>query len=376
MAGLAKNPFHYGTPAEGKHFAGREVELAALLSRLRAGINVVVASPRRYGKTSLLLRAERELEGDGAAVVHVNVLRSRDLGSFASQLATEMFRAPGGRWHRARQAVPEFLGRLRARPVVSFEGEHPKFGFDAGLATRDSDDVLTDVYALLGDLAGRRPAALILDEFQAIVGLGVHLPGLLKALADAHPQVSLVLAGSRRHLMEQLVSAPNAALYGMAEPLALGPLPEQIMAAHLRSRSSAGRKPMGEAVARGIVELAGPAPNDIQRLAYEAYDTAGAGVDEGAVRAGLANAAAHDAAAYAERYEILSPGQRRVLSALAEASTERPAGAAFVARTNMANPSSVKKALNALQAADLVARREGTLVVADPFFAAWLRGPQ
>jgi len=43
---VARNPFHYGTPAEGEHFAGREAELAALLSRLRAGINVVVVSPR------------------------------------------------------------------------------------------------------------------------------------------------------------------------------------------------------------------------------------------------------------------------------------------------------------------------------------------
>ena len=44
--------------------------------------------------------------------------------------------------------------------------------------------------------------------------------------------------------MEQLVSAPSAALYGMAEPIALGPLPEEVMAAHLRSRAAAGRKPM------------------------------------------------------------------------------------------------------------------------------------
>ena len=193
---MARNPFHYGTPAEGEHFAGRETELAALESRLRTGINVVVISPRRYGKTSLLLRAEHDLERDGAAVIHANVLRSRDLGSFASQLATEAFRAPGGRWHRARQAVPEFLRRLRARPVVTFEGEHPKFGFDTGLSAPDADSVLADVYGVLADLADRRPAALVLDEFQAIVQLGAHLPGLLKALADAHPRVSLVLAGS------------------------------------------------------------------------------------------------------------------------------------------------------------------------------------
>jgi hypothetical protein len=372
---MARNPFHYGTPAEGEHFAGRETELAAILSRLRSGINVVVVSPRRYGKTSLLLRAEHELEQDGAAVIHANVLRSRDLGSLASQLATQAFRAPGGRWHRTRQAVPEFLRRLRARPVVTFEGEHPKFGFDTGLSASDADDVLADIYGVLAEVAGgRRPSALVLDEFQAIVGLGAHLPGLLKALADAHPEVSLVLAGSRRHLMEQLVSAESAALYGMAEPITLGPLPEDVMAAHLRSRAATGRKSMSDAVARLILALAGPVPNDIQRLAYETYDTAGPTIDEPAVHAGLTAAAAHNAATYAERYEILSPGQRRVLSALAEAPTAHPASAAFLAQTALANSSSVKKALNVLEEAELVARRGATLVVADPFFAAWLRG--
>jgi uncharacterized protein len=371
---MPKNPFHYGTPAEGEHFAGRETELAAFLSRLRSGINVVVISPRRWGKTSLLLRAERELAGDGAAVIHANVLRSRDLGSFASQLATQAFRAPGGRWHRTRQAVPEFLRRLRARPVVTFDGEHPKFGFDTGLSAPDAEDVLADIYGVLADLAGRRPAALVLDEFQSIVELGAHLPGLLKALADEHPKVSLVLAGSRRHLMEQLVSAPSAALYGMAEPMALGPLPEDIMTAHLRARAAAGRKPMSDTVARTIVALAGPAPNDIQRLAYEAYDAAGSTIDDHAAHIGLAAAVAHAAATYAERYEILSSGQRRVLATLAETPTEQPSGAAFLARTALANPSSVAKALRVLKAAELVARREMGIVVADPFFAAWLRG--
>jgi hypothetical protein len=371
---VTRNPFHYGTPAEGEHFAGRETELAAILSRLRAGINVVVVSPRRYGKTSLLLRAEHELEEDGAAVIHANVLRSRDLGSFASGLATQAFRAPGGRWHRARQAVPEFLRRLRARPVVTFEGEHPKFGFDTGLSAPDADGVLADIYGVLAEVASRRPSALVLDEFQAIVGLGAHLPALLKALADAHPEVSLVLAGSRRHLMEQLVSAESAALYGMAEPITLGSLPEDVMAAHLCSRAATGGKSMSDTVARLIVALSGPVPNDIQRLAYETYDTAGATIDEPAVHAGLAAATAHDAASYAERYEILSPGQRRVLSALAEAPTEHPASAAFLAQTALANSSSVKKALGVLEEAELVARRGAILVVADPFFAAWLRG--
>ena len=370
-----KNPYHYGTPAEGEHFVGREEELSALLSRLRNGINVALTSPRRYGKTSLLLRAERELAEEEAAVLHVNVLRCRDEAALAGELAGDAFRAPGGRWHRARQAVPDFLKRLRASPTVTFEGEHAKFGFESRLAVADADGVIADVYGLVGELARRRSAAIVLDEFQAIVDLGEHLPGLFKSLADAHPQVALVVAGSKKHLMDQLVAAPAAALYNMAERLALGPIAGDVMADYLQTRARSGGKRMTGEVAALIIERAGPVPNDIQRLAYEAHDVADQAIDRAAVDAGLARVVAHESETFAERFERLAPGQRRVLIALTEEPTAGPASAAFTARTGLANHSSVRKALTALEHDELVIRRAGHLQVADPFLAAWLRTP-
>lgn len=369
----ARNPYHYGTPAEAEHFAGRDEELGALVSRLRNGINVVVVSPRRYGKTSLLLRAEEEVGEDRALTVHVNLLRCRDLPALAGQLTTAAFKAPGGAWHRVGQAVPEFLKRIRITPTVTFEGDHPKFTFEARLAEADADGIIADVYQLLAESARQRPAALVLDEFQAVLELAPHLPRLLKSLADTHSNVALVLAGSKQHLMDALVSSPNSALFGMAEHLALGPLPDNVMADHLRARAKIGRKPMSDVVARRIIERAGPVPNDIQRLAYESYDAALDRIDELAVDSGLDRAVAHEAATYAERYERISLGQRRLLLALAEEAPTEPYGAAFVGRTGLANASSVRKTVDALQSDETIAWRNRALVVADPFFAAWLR---
>jgi hypothetical protein len=82
---------------------------------------------------------------------------------------------------------------------------------------------------------------------------------------------------------------------------------------------------------------------------------------------------AHESDTFAERYELLAPGQRRVLLALADEPTDAPASAAFIARTGLANHSSVRKALTALEHDELVIRRSGRLEVADPFLAAWLR---
>lgn len=369
-----RNPYHYGTPALDEHFTGRNDELAALVSRLRDGINVVVVSPRRYGKTSLILRAEHEIERDHAAVVHVNVLRCGDLDTLAAQLASQAFAVPGGAWRRGADAIKEFLKRFRVTPTLTVEGDVPRLLFEARLAESDAESVIEDVYRVLAETAERRPAVLVLDEFQAVVDIAPRLPKLLKALADAHSNVSLVVAGSKQHLMNALIASPDAALYGMAERFALQPLPDDVMAAYLRKRARAGGKSMSEEVARLVIDLARPAPNDIQRLAYEAFGAAGERMDEAAVRTGMQRAVAHEAATYAERVERLSVGQRRVLAALAHEPVEQPHAAQFVARTRLANASSVRKALDVLEADELVARRGGAVVVADPFFAAWLRG--
>ena len=49
-----RNPFDYGGPVSGPHFAGRRDELSAVTRRLADHIGVVVTAPRRYGKSSLI----------------------------------------------------------------------------------------------------------------------------------------------------------------------------------------------------------------------------------------------------------------------------------------------------------------------------------
>jgi len=343
---------------------------------MRNGVNVVLLSPRRYGKTSLLLRAEAQLVAGRpeAAVVNANVLRCRDLSSLVSRLVSGVYRVPGARWHRARQAVPQFVRRLRLAPSVTFDDSGaPRFSFLPGLAATDAEEVIADVYQLLAEQAPRRPAALVLDEFQAIVDHGVHLPGLFKALADEHPEVALVLAGSKRHLMERLVTSSGAPLYDMAERLELGPIPPEVMVDYLRRRAEAGRKSLAEGAAREIVQMAGPVPNDIQRLAYEAYDAASGAIDATAVGRATSAAVAHGAAGYAEQFGRMAAGQRRVVTALASEPSSTPYAAAFVSRVNLANGASVRKALVALAETEVVVERDGFYAVADPFFAAWLR---
>jgi hypothetical protein len=368
-----RNPYHYGTPVSGAQFAGREQETAALVQRMSDGINVVLVSPRRYGKTSLLVRAATTLTKQGGLVARVNVLRCADQAALAAQLTSAVYELPGARWHRLRQAVPEFVRRLRITPSVTFDGDRPRFSFEPSLSAADTDRVVADVYAALAEHPPKKSAALVLDEFQAIVDIGRHLPALLKALADEHPSVSLVLSGSKQHPMRRLVVDAKAPLYGTAEHFALDVLPPDVMASYLRRRARSAGKPMSAQAAAEIIAAAGPVPNDIQHLAYEVFDAAAERIRPADVRAGIARAVDHEASLHAERFETLAPCQRRVLTELARRPISAPQAADFVRRASLANASSVRRALDALRGEELVVRRDGTYQVADPFFAAWLR---
>ena len=348
-----------------------------MVSRLENHVSVVLSSPRRYGKSSLIRRSceilgARRLQ---PAIVSVNLLRCATPANLVAALLRGLYVVPGGPWSRLKQAVPAFVHRFRLSPTVQFMVDgSPTFTFGPTLGAADAESVVADVYAALGQIGQKRPAVLVLDEFQAVTDLDPHLPALLKALADEHPTVSLVLAGSRHHLMEALVFDKGAPLYNMCQTIALGPIADADWLAFLASRAAAGRKPLaGQEVAELILELAGPVSFDIQQLAFESYLRASTTLDRPAVEAGMTQLIDHEASSYAERFEALSPGQRRVLVALAAGPVAGAGSQAFANAVGLADPTSVRKALTTLAHAELLVRRPEGWRVDDPFFAAWIR---
>jgi hypothetical protein len=343
---------------------------------MRNGINVVVTAPRRYGKSSLLGVAAEQLAEEGS-IVRANLLRVPSVEVLANRLVSDTYSLTGGSWRRSAQAVVEFAKRLRPQLTVTFDDAgHPSFSLAPSTTPREAEQLIDDVFRILAELAKNGPAVLMLDEFQATAELSPRLPELLKALCDEHPGVSLVLAGSRRHLMESLVLAPGAPLYNMAERLALGPVEVPVMQRYLQRRAKSGGKSMSAAVALDICDRVGPIPHDIQRLAYEAFDTSSQTITIARIAVAMRQVVAHESVVYAERFSKLAFGHRRVLWGLASAEVRQPTAAQFVRSVGYANAASVAKALRGFEDDETVVNRNGVVTIADPFFRDWLRNEQ
>ncbi|MGH9062907.1 MAG: AAA family ATPase [Acidimicrobiales bacterium] len=370
---MTSPPYHYGSPVGPDHFCDRADELAAIVGRMLSATNVILLSPRRYGKTSLLALAAARARARRARIAQVNLLRCASRREVTQAVidaaAKEILES-------RRRSVAAWVGRLRVRPsvTVGLDGSL-SVRFEPGLADRDWEGTLVDTFALVEERAKVSPVSVVLDEFQHVAEIDPGLPGVFKALADAAPSASLVFAGSHAHLMERLTASPGAPLLDMGEVIRLGPVPEAAMVAYLQERAASAGKVMGDDVAAAIWKKGGPVPNDVQRLAYASFEVAASVIDLASVDAGMHRVVSHQASMYADRFERLAAGHQRILLVLAASPTTQPFSRAFLDSVEMANANGVRKALRALEEQELLVLQDGRRTVADPFLREWLLTP-
>lgn len=68
-----QNPFVFGKAAEGVHFTDRKQDALRLSANLSHGINTVLISPRRWGKTSLVKKVIEDVSSDEIKVVFIDI---------------------------------------------------------------------------------------------------------------------------------------------------------------------------------------------------------------------------------------------------------------------------------------------------------------
>ena len=74
---MENKPFIFGVATSGDNFTDREKETERLLLNFRHGINTVLISPRRWGKTSLVRKVCRLAQSDKLKVVYLDIFSCR-----------------------------------------------------------------------------------------------------------------------------------------------------------------------------------------------------------------------------------------------------------------------------------------------------------
>ncbi|MDE6440419.1 MAG: ATP-binding protein, partial [Bacteroidales bacterium] len=123
-------PFVFGVATADENFTDREKETARLLANFQHGINTILISPRRWGKTSLVQKICRIAQSDKLKIVYLDIFSCRSDREFYDKFAEAVLKQTSSKWDEWMEHVKLFLSRIS--PKISL-GPDPMSDFAISL---------------------------------------------------------------------------------------------------------------------------------------------------------------------------------------------------------------------------------------------------
>lgn len=277
--------FPTDSPVPARQLIGRRDDVAEVATRLEAGTHLVVAGPRRTGKTSVCEAALGRLARRGVYTAKVDLFRASDAGELAEAVAAAVIAnrsATHRALRRARTAGRAALSAAQAQAVLKLVGElgeGVELALTPGLAARDPERAL-DLALELPErvaVADSRRLVLFFDEFQELAsarrpyGEPDAVTNRMRAIFQRSTSVSYLFAGSIEHVMRDLFAPSRRAFSGFGSFYSLRPITVEEWHAGLAERFAADDCTVSDAALARIVELGAGHPRATMRIAQQAH---------------------------------------------------------------------------------------------------------
>ena len=379
---LARQPpgprFPIGGPVPSEDLVGREPYMRRAADRLLDGEHVLIAGPRRIGKTSVILEVLRRLRRKGALAAYVDCLGATGVRELGERLAAALLAALEGRDaidDVRRIAAGMHAGRMRYEhlelvlPVV--KETSAQRAFEAAL----------DLPRAVAARSGKR-VVIALDEFQEAGRVGQRVFDLMRSRFQSQRGVAYAFLGSEEGILEELFAQKGRALYRFAVALDLaeegghrfGIDPAEWLA-YLRRKFGQRKISLAETEVDRILDATGGHPQDTMQLCAALYHF----VREQGLRSVTAQLV--DIAYELTLRELERPfalhwsdlGEQKYLQAIAKRIARREP--LYAARPDGDVPrAEVLRAVTTLQARGLVVRTgRGRYEYLEPMFAEYVR---
>jgi hypothetical protein len=277
--------FPSDSPIPPGQLIGRREDVGEITTRLEAGTHLVVAGPRRTGKTSVCEAAVARLARRGAYTARVDLFRLADAGELAEAVAGAVIanRSAAHRLlRRAHRAGRAALSAAQAQAVVKMVGElgeGVELALTPGLAARDPERALDLALELPEHVAradGKR-LVLFFDEFQELAsarkpyGDPDAITNRMRAIFQRSTSVSYLFAGSIEHVMRDLFAPGRRAFSGFGSFYSLRPIEPEEWHAGLLDRFAEDGCTISDAALTRIIELGGAHPRATMRIAQQTH---------------------------------------------------------------------------------------------------------
>ena len=368
------NPFTRRVIAPGSPFCNRAEELKDLIRHAANQANVVVFSPRRYGKTSLVRKVQAEIEKEGFFTFYADLFMVTSVNEVAERIAKSVYAVLHKRESLFQKGARFLKTFTTFRPVLK---PSPENGFTLSVepfsATIPGIELLDKVLEELGLFVQReRPKVhFVLDEFQEVTEIKEpSIEGIFRKHIQHH-KASYFFVGSRRRVLLDIFNQRSRPFYQSAIMYPIKPLPHHELVSFLTARFEKGGKKCPKSLAEKISQRTFQYPYYAQALAYNVFDLSGKVIKSEDVDAGFERLLSSERYAYEAMVQGLTGTQIALLRALATSPNSKILSSDYIARHKL-TVGGVQYAQKKLVELDLIEKDNDIWHVVDPIFAEWL----
>lgn len=374
-----KNPFIFGDVVKGEYFTDREDEVKELTSDLSSGQNILLFSPRRYGKTSLILKILDNLKKEGIVPIYVDLFRITSIHTFIKIYTAAITKVTTTKIDEAVQFLKSNFPTIIPKVVIKAGGS-AEFEFDFEASKKDIDRVLDDLYDLPQNVAIKRKRQLIVvfDEFQEISTMNLPIERSLRAKIQHHDKVTYCFMGSKRHLLDELFLDKNKPLYRIAKPVPLGKISAEKFKTFIRSRFKSVDMDIEAGLIEQILKITTCHPYYTQQLCHEIFNIslskkAKPTITPNDIELAKDKCISAQSYAYSTIWDGLAGKQKDLILALALNPGANIYSQEFLTEYDLGASATVQTAVKALEKKGLLDRQNSSYFISDVFFIEWLK---
>jgi AAA+ ATPase superfamily predicted ATPase len=259
-----ENPFRFGVVVERDCFTDRENEIQKIQQAMNSSNHLILISPRRFGKTSLVKEATKNLN---RPVIYLDLQLATDVLDFGSRLLRLVLKLD--KWEKIKQMIAGF--RIVPAIMLNPQSDEVEVSFHP-VMERECFMALEDIFNLIEKIGknGRKPI-VILDEFQEIKSIHKNLDKQLRAVLQHQQHINYLFLGSMESLMKDIFEKKKSPFYHFGDLMTLKKIPYPDFLSFLEDRLL-GITPEARILSEKILDFTTCHPYYTQQLAFYCWN--------------------------------------------------------------------------------------------------------
>lgn len=366
------NPFLTSGYISPKYFCDREKETELLISNLISGNNVALISPRRMGKTGIILHSfNHDLLKKNYFTFFIDIYATKSLRDFVFELSKEIIEKLKSKGKKFFEEFFQIVKSLQASISFDING-YPSLNLGLGKST-PAETTLQEIFQYLNH--SEKKCIVAIDEFQLISSYAEkNVEALLRTYVQHCHNTKFIFAGSQRNMMSNLFLSASKPFYQSVSMMQLACIDlDKYTQFAIALFEESGRELDSEVVAKIYEDFDGITWN-MQKVLNTLYTYTLPKQKCNIVKVEWAINQIIDSYSYSysETLFRLPEKQKELLVAIAKEKNAKSITSAAFFQTHSLSASSVQAASKGLLAKDFITLEQGVYKVYDKFFSLWL----